>query len=106
MVDENFRAHSKNLHAGSHLDLGGGNPWHMYARVVGAGQALAAFCPAQAASGDVFGHRRCDSHLVKVDQPANIPAVMDESEGSLDDYQVYHHGGADQRDERRQRSRW
>jgi putative ABC transport system permease protein len=87
MVDESY-ADSKNLHAGSSLDLGNGKVWHICA-VVEPGklsQLIAQLKPLQemySATGDV------SVIYVKLDQPANIPSVLAELMNLLEDYKVY-----------------
>jgi putative ABC transport system permease protein len=86
MVDENF-AESKNLHAGSTLDLGNGHMWHICAVVV-PGKLSQLFVELKtlqemySATGDV------SVIYVKVDQPANIPGVVADLNNSLDDYKI------------------
>jgi putative ABC transport system permease protein len=87
MVDENY-AESRKLHVGSSLDLGNQHQWHVCAVVV-PGMLSQVFADRKrlqelySATGDVT------VVYVKVDQPANIPTVVDELKGSLDDYPIY-----------------
>jgi putative ABC transport system permease protein len=86
MVDESY-ARTKNLHAGSDLDLGTGKLWHVCA-VVEPGKLAALFTqikPLQemySATGDV------SVIYVKVDQPANILSVQTDLKDFLEDYTV------------------
>jgi putative ABC transport system permease protein len=86
MVDESY-ADSKNLHAGSTLDLGNGKMWHICAVVV-PGKLSQLFVERKtlqemySAIGDV------SVIYVKVDQPANIPGVADDLKSFLEDYPV------------------
>ena len=87
MVDENF-AESRNLHAGSPLDLGNGKIWRICAVVV-PGKLSQLFTERKtlqelySATGDV------SVIYVKADQPANIQSIKADLSDFLEDYKVY-----------------
>jgi putative ABC transport system permease protein len=87
MVDESY-ADSKNLHAGSSLDLGNGQVWHICA-VVEPGK-LSQLIAQRNRLQDLYSATGEVSVIyVKVDQKTNVPSVLDDLMNLLDGYPIY-----------------